>query len=309
MKKITAILLSLALLFSMAGCFGKSGSDVTINVYFKDAEANALSAEKVDYDGETSVVAMATFAMEKIVEGPSSAGSEAVLPEGTRFNSISIQNNTVTVDFSEEFTNCEGIAELLARFSVVSTLCDIPGIDSVLITIEGKSLISNATGEEIGVLSKSDIVYETDESDPNKSAETTAIKLYFANSDATALKCEERRVETQSSISMEKTIMTELLKGPSSSELMSLIPSETKLLSIETNNGVCFVNLSSDFVTKFTGGTNTGLLIVYSIVNSLTELDGVESVQILIEGETGAEFGDFVFDEPIVKNENIVKND
>jgi germination protein M len=144
---------------------------------------------------------------------------------------------------------------------------------------------------------------------PANSSEKTTLKLYFANSDATALKAEERQVETQNSLSMEKTIITELLKGPVSKELVAVIPSETKLLNLETNNGVCFVNFSSEFVTKFTGGTNTGMLIVYSIVNSLTELDDVDSVQILIEGKTGVEFGDFVFDEPIERSKNIVQKD
>lgn len=307
MKKIVSVLLAVLLCVSMTACL-KSKNAVTLNIYFKNTETNALSPEAVEYGGSNNVVDMAKFAMEQLESGPKTAGNLAVLPDGTRFNSVSIKGETAAVDFSKQFLNAEGVDELMARFSVVSTLCDIPGIESVVITVGGEALVSSSTGEEIGPLGKNDIVYDTDIIE-QQSSEKTTVKLYFANSNATALKAEARQVETQNSLSMEKTIITELLKGPVSQELLAVIPQDTKLLNIETNNGVCFVSFSAEFVTKFTGGTNTGMLIVYSIVNSLTELEDVDSVQILIEGKTGAEFGDFVFDEPIERNRNIVQKD
>ncbi len=307
MKKIISALLAVLLCVSLTACL-KSKNVVTLNIYFKSAETNALSPEAAEYGGSNNVVDMAKFAMEQLESGPKTDGNLAVLPEGTRFNSVSINGGTATVDFSKQFLNAEGVDELMARFSVVSTLCDIPKIESVLITVGGEALVSSSTGEEIGPLGKNDIVYDTDITEQHPSEKTT-VKLYFANSNATALKAELRQVETQNSLSMEKTIITELLKGPVSQELLAVIPQDTKLLNIETNNGVCFVNFSAEFVSKFTGGTNTGMLIVYSIVNSLTELEDVDSVQILIEGKTGAEFGDFVFDEPIERNRNIVQKD
>jgi germination protein M len=306
-KRIISVLLAAIMVFSLASCVRK-GANAKINVYFKNTELQALSAESVEYVGSNNTVDMARFAMEKLEEGPKDSNNVAVLPEGTRFNSVSVADGLARVDFSKQFINASGVDEIMARFSGVSTLCDIPGIEKVLITVGGEALTSSSTGEEVGVLSKNDIVYDTDMI-PANSSEKTTLKLYFANSDATALKAEERQVETQNSLSMEKTIITELLKGPVSKELVAVIPSETKLLNLETNNGVCFVNFSSEFVTKFTGGTNTGMLIVYSIVNSLTELDDVDSVQILIEGKTGVEFGDFVFDEPIERSKNIVQKD
>lgn len=308
MKKILSLITAVLMVFALSSCFGDNAKSAEMNIYFRSSSGNVLSPEKAEYKGANNVVEMARFAMERLEEGPKTSENSAALPEGTRFNSVSVSGAEAKADFSKQFLNAEGVEEILARFSVVSTLCDIPGIDSVVITVGGEMLRSSSTGEEIGALSKSDIVYDTDITDQQPSDMTT-VTLYFANSNATALKRETRRVATQDSLSMEKTIITELLKGPSSQELLAVIPQETKLLNLETNNGVCFVNFSADFVTKFTGGTNTGMLIVYSIVNSLTELDGVDSVQILIEGKTGAEFGDFVFDEPIERNKNIVQKD
>lgn len=305
MKKIQALILALALALSLAACFG-GGSSADINVYYKNGTSNVLSPEVYEYKGEETTDAMARFAIEKLIEGPKSQGNAAVLPEGTKLNFVKVRESEANVDFSSEFTQCEGVDELLARFSVVSTLCDIEGIESVLITIDGESLISKGTGKEVGALRKSDIVYDTDDF-TQQPGEKTSVKLYFPTSDAMYLAWERRSVETQNSLSMEKTVITELLKGPESENLIAVIPSDVKVLNVETNNGVCFVNFSSDFVSKFTGGTSTGMFIVYSIVNSLCELDDVDSVQILIEGKAGAEFGDFVFDEPLEANMSIVK--
>ena len=307
MKKEICIFMALLMLCSLSACFRYEDGGKELNIYFKNSFSNALSPEKTPYKGEDDANDMAQFVLTRLLEGPQAQGNLAVIPEGTKLNTVEIRGTTANVDFSREFLNAEGTDELLARFAVVSTLCDIPNIDGVLITVTGEPLVSRATGKEIGRLRKSDIVYDTTD-DPQPTG-TASVKLYFANSDATALKSESRRIETQNSLSIERTIIAELLKGPDSGDLIAVIPAETKLLNIETNNGVCFVNFSSDFVSKFSGGTTTGMLIVYSIVNSLCTLDDVDSVQILIEGKTGAEFGDFVFDEPIFENKNIIQKD
>lgn len=309
MKKALSLLLAAALLFALAGCGRKQTDSSELNIYFKNIETNTLSPIKVKYDGDRNATDMAKFALNKLIEGPSSDTEAATLPKGTKLTGVFLEKDIVTVDFTRNFASYEGVDELMARFSVVSTLCDIPGIEKVKITIEGAPLISRATGTEVGVLGKSDIVYEDTGAIPHQQPETTVVTLYFPTSDATLLKAERRTIETQNSLSIEKTVISELLKGPTSSSMIAVIPQETKLLNIETSNGVCFVNFSAEFVTKFSGGTNTGMLIVYSIVNSLSELDDIESVQILIEGKTGAEFGDFVFDEPIVENPAIVQKE
>lgn len=304
MKKIISIFLLIAMTFSLCSCFGSGKNTTELNLYFKNAETNELIVEKVKYTESQNTVDMAKFAMMKLTEGPLKATNARTIPEGVTFSSISVKNESATVDFSVEFNNFTGNDGLLARFAVVRTLCDIPGITSVLIKIDGKPLISNATGKEIGVLSVNDIVSDI-QTNIVQTQETTKVKLYFSTQDATALKVEERKVTTQEALSIEKTILTELLKGPTSPELISVIPAGTKLLSVETKEGVCYVNFSGEFVSKFPGGT--GMLTVYSVVNSLCNLNSTSAVQILIEGEKGQTFGDYVFDEPISPNLNLVQ--
>lgn len=298
MKKIVSLMLVFVMCLSLTACFGTNKNEVEINIYFKNKETGELTAETVKYTGSQNTVDMANFAMEKLIAGPQDKGNERILPENLTFSEVVVKEEMAMVDFSKSFTRFSGPTELMARFSVVQTLCGIPGITSVLITVEGKPLVSNSTGNEVGVINKKDIVLQVNPAD------TTNVQLYFATSNARNLKAEQRKVITLDTISIEKTIVNELIKGPSSHELISTIPSGTKLLNIETKDGVCYVNLSAEFVTKFSGGS--GVLNVYSIVNSLCSTESVTKVQILIEGEKGAEFGGFVFDEPLEANMDLV---
>ncbi len=304
MKKIISVVLCAVLVVSLCSCMGKNKSTAELNIYFKNSQTNELTVEKVKYTDSQNTVDMAKFAMVKLNDGPEKSGNVRTIPENTEVLGINVKNESATVDFSVDFNSYLGSDALLARFSVVRTLCDIPGITSVMITVEGKPLISSSTGKEIGILSVKDIVSDID-TNVEQAQETTKVMLYFATSDATALKSEERKVTTQEALSIEKTIINELVKGPTSPELVGVIPNGTKLLSIETKDGVCYVNFSGDFVSKFSGGT--GMLTVYSIVNSLCSLESISGVQILIEGEKGQTFGDYVFDEPIQVNYNLVQ--
>lgn len=305
MKKLIAILLVLVIVFSLTACFGTGKNKSEINIYFKNAQTSELTIEKVKYTLSQNTVDMANFAMDALKNGPTESGNAATIPETSVFSEVVVKDELATVDFKGYFTNYTGVDEIVARFSVVRTLCDIPGISGVLITVDGKPLVSNTTGKEIGVLRKKDIVHENIENVNQNTTETTLVKLYFATSDAMALKVEERKVETQDTVSIEKTIVNELIKGPTSPELISVIPTGTKVISVDTKESVCYVNLSKEFVSKFAGGS--GKLALYSIINSLCSLESITSVQFLIEGDTNVEFGDYVFIEPYTADMDIVQ--
>jgi spore germination protein GerM len=131
--------------------------------------------------------------------------------------------------------------------------------------------------------------------------------LYFGDEQAEYLVAERRNVEISNGNTVEKAVVEELLKGPTEMGHMKTIPQETKILSIETKNKVCFVNLSKDFVDKHSGGVAAEQLTVYSIVNSLTELGTVDRVQFLIEGEKREDFIHIAFNEPILRNKSIIR--
>ena len=78
--------------------------------------------------------------------------------------------------------------------------------------------------------------------------------------------------------------MDQLIEGPRKSGLLATIPSETKLITITVVDGVCYVNLDEMFLNQ--NQEISEPVVLYSIVDSLTELTGIDKVQISINGDT-----------------------
>ncbi|MDF2548442.1 MAG: GerMN protein [Anaerosolibacter sp.] len=86
-------------------------------------------------------------------------------------------------------------------------------------------------------------------------------------------------------ISIEEFVVRELIGFEDFQAYVNPIPKGTKLLSIEKENQKVVVNLSKEFADGQKGISNDTLLSIGSIVNSLTVLEGIEEVEILVEGK------------------------
>jgi len=73
-----------------------------------------------------------------------------------------------------------------------------------------------------------------------------------------------------------------------------VINPETKIINILTKDGICYVNLDSSFLTVVNNVSTE--VAVYSIVNSLVELDNINKVQILVNGEVPSTFSNSTFE-------------
>lgn len=83
-----------------------------------------------------------------------------------------------------------------------------------------------------------------------------------------------------------RRIIIALLEGERNVGMKSAIPEGTSLKNVFINDKEVIVNLSSHMVSNLHGGVDTELLAVYALVNSLLfNLEGIDSVQILIEDE------------------------
>ena len=108
--------------------------------------------------------------------------------------------------------------------------------------------------------------------------------LYFGDKDAMYLVAETRTVDKKDGI-LEAAVVEELVKGPKKEGSVPTIPEGTRVLSVTVVNGVAYVNFSKEFQTKHWGGSAGEIMTIYSVVNTLTELPGVEKVQFLLEGD------------------------
>jgi len=147
--------------------------------------------------------------------------------------------------------------------------------------------------------------------DPDPPPEEKVLTLYFKHEISDNL-VPEKRVVFQKSQSIEQLVVEELLKGPKGFQRTTIMPNGVKLIDVSRKSDIVFVNLSKEFrndidLSLLPDKANVSeedrprvlkemkRLAIYSIVNSLTEIDGVNQVKFLVENrpctysEIGAE--------------------
>lgn len=300
MKRIFAVIMCV-ILISLAGCTNSDEKTIDVNFYYANSEKTTIEYEEssVTYTSQEEPMRKV---IERLLQGPKSSKLQEIIPENTALNEVVTNNNLVIVDFSKEFITENEIDNLLIRACVVNTLTSIKGIDNVLILVNGDNL-KDEEGNILGIIKKEDIVC-----DEELTKETDMyVKLYFAETDYGMLIPEGREITVSQNELTEMKIVKELLKGPAKKDHKKTIPDETKILSVETKDGTCFVNLSQEFISKNQGGISSQTLSVYSIVNSLTELNSVDKVQFLIEGQKVETFIDMIFNEPFIRDDGLIR--
>ena len=133
-------------------------------------------------------------------------------------------------------------------------------------------------GNPVGAIAGSDFVDSI--SDVN-SYEKVELTLYFANEEKDGLVAEKREVFHSMNTSLERLVVEQLLAGSQNGGL-SVMPKNTKVLNVSLTDNTCYVNLDSGFIS---GDIDVAEYIpIYAIVDSLTELQTVNKVQITVNG-------------------------
>lgn len=252
-----------------------------VDFYYMMNDGSMRPVEKRLHQSEREDTLMTVLQMLK--EGAGADSMQKTIPDAVSFLSVKLEGDTAVVDFSAEYAQLDALEAAICRSSVVWTLTSLDFVENICFTMEGETLL-DANGEAYDSCNRDTVWIDSE-----ISAETTGyaiLTLYFANADGTELVTEERVVEANANQTREKTILEQLIAGPAEKGNVGTIPVGTKLRDVTTtDDGICYVNLSEDFVLKHTGGEKEELLTIYSIVNSLCRLDYVDRVQFLIEGK------------------------
>jgi spore germination protein GerM len=117
-------------------------------------------------------------------------------------------------------------------------------------------------------------------------SEMTQTHLYFADRNNVFLKSEQRVMERPADqTEFARAIVAALIRGPQTG-LNRTIPDGTELRAIYIAfDSICYVDFSNAVKKNHPGGSNTELLTIYSVVNSLIlNLSEIKRVKILIDG-------------------------
>ena len=134
----------------------------------------------------------------------------------------------------------------------------------------------------------------------------TIVSVYFKNIETNTLVPESVCIDVKElSDNPYMKLLNLLLSGPTNDKLENPLPEGTKINKAYLKENTVYVDFSNEFITNAPTGVEEESLIIYSIVNTLTELNEVSSVKILINNEENLSFSDNAmnFKEEFVRND------
>lgn len=272
-----------------------------IKIYYYDKVNNNLSYEPKMLTLEKENFVYTIFNEMKV--SPKSANLTSSVPEDLEILDYTLTDYNLDINISNQYNNLSNVEKLVFRSSFVWTITETDFVNNVKIFVDGEEQKYN---DNIEYLNRSNILLNPIIS-PDK-IEREKVILYFANQNNKLVE-ETRNIQVKQNKSMELHIVEELINGPKLEENIKTIPSETKIRNIKTEDSICYVDLSSDFITKISGNKTNESLAIYSIVNSLTNLDNVNKVQFLIDGEKiNLSKNSIDISQPLGRYENIIQN-
>ncbi len=122
-------------------------------------------------------------------------------------------------------------------------------------------------------------------------AETAQVKLYFVDEQMMRLIPIETDIPRTSAEKMAQRVISELITGRDGNpKIRRLIPDRKHCMSVKVKEKIAYVDISPEMVSAHPDGRDLELLTVYSIVNSLTSIDGIVNVRFTIDGKTQKDF-------------------
>jgi len=288
---------------NICGCSGSKSDEDTFYIYDINRECTKLVANEYtfsnDFDKESDAKSSYVGeALQRMIDGPKE--QDVVGAIGTQIGSVTyrLEGNVAMVDFGEDYYKADKSFRVLRCAAIVRTLCQIDGISGVSFSVNNEAII-DSYGRMIGVLSP-DSFLGNDEAKIND-YEKVDVHLYFATEDGEKLTEVTRQVVYDGKAIPEKMVIESIIQGPEENEkCFPTINPATKVSNVTVKDGICYVNLSADFLTKTV--TASDEVVIYSIVNSLTRMSNENKVQIMIDGETEVSFGSIYLSTPFEGN-------
>jgi len=298
MKRLIALTLVLFLLLAACGS-GESaanGEGPTATLYYMPVVSGgdwsqALEGVTLSLDAEGDAVEQVLTAL---WTPPDIGRYTAALPQTVSLDGVELVGDGVALHLSAAYGELTAPARSLALAAIVHSLCSLDNVEHVTL-YAGDTLVAEA-------LSADDFLLYDKEADPYE----RQVKIYFPDSSAKFLYGYPYLYTVGRDVDIEAYVLQELLRGAEDiGDVVSFIPEGTEALEVYTESGTCFVSFSDVFFSDMPDTYLKRRAVVYAIVNSLTSIAGIDSVQLLRNGESVVSYGEIPLDQPLTLNEHI----
>lgn len=307
MKKRLLLFLMIFFSITLMACKKKEVKPLAENEYFiyyiNTAMDTLVESRYTSTYQKDDVAALVGDLIAQFLKVPDDLEALGALPDKVTYQGFNIDGNILYLNFDTNYQNMDVSREVLARAALAKTLTQIESIEYISIRSGDQPLV-NALGENVGLISSNNFINSV--SNIN-SFEKATLLLYFADESGTKLVTESRDVFYDLNTSMERLIVDELMKGPSITGLKATIPSDTKVVSVTMNEGICYVNFDEGFLNTLPDVQDS--ITIYSIVDSLSELPSISRVQILINGKSDKKYNTISLGISVERNLDYLKEE
>lgn len=129
----------------------------------------------------------------------------------------------------------------------------------------------------------------------NNTPPMVGVKIYFIDSDMLRLLPVQTFIADSSTQKKAEKILDELIEGRDDNpKIRRTIPKIKDCMSVKVKGNSAYVNLTKKMSENHPDGRDSELLTVYSIVNSLVEIDGINTVHFTVDGEVQKDFMGYI---------------
>ncbi len=286
-KAGNGLFLLLLIAFAVWGCGEQEekGAGKVYHIYYINKEETAvLSQEYVTETTDTQM--LLAELLEQLGKVSGKLEYKTPLSDNLQILSHAITEDQLILSFDESYKQQEVTTEVVVRAAIVRTLTQIDGIKYVSFQVKSEDL-TDAYGAVIGMMTAD--MFIDNAGDEINTYEKVKLTLYLANETGNGLKTVSRPVVYNSNVPMERLVVEQLFAGPSENEkAYPAVNPDTKILSVNVKDGVCYVDLDNMFLTQIYNVTPE--VTIYSITNSLVELPNINKVQISVNGDTSVSY-------------------
>lgn len=259
-------------------------------IYLLDSN-DYVARTKINSINNSDVIAKTKDLIEGLIIGGSKSniipnGFRSIIPSGTTVLDISLESDTVTVNFSDELLDINEKYEEKMIEAIVYTLTSLDNVDKVIIKVNGEVLtkLPNSGKNLPSVLDKSfgiNKVY-----DISSVHNIDSFTVYYVNSynDNSYYVPVTKYINNDNQDKI-KVIIEQLSSAPIyESNLMSFLDVSAKLLDYSLEQEVIKLNFNNAILSDV---TNSNILeeVVYTISLSMNDNYGVEEVIFCVDNE------------------------
>lgn len=123
----------------------------------------------------------------------------------------------------------------------------------------------------------------------------TEVKLYFTDMEIFSLIPRTVQIPKTDTEGQAKLVIRKLIEGDDENlKIRRTIPKIPNCMSVSVEDGIAYVDIKRSMIQNHADGRDVEILTVYSIVNSLMSIDGINNVRFTICGKVKKDFMGYI---------------